>query len=300
VAGDALSGQGGGRPSAGRPDLHGRWLNDTATPLERPREVEGREFFTAEEASAYEKQYQLDRTIAISRNKEFELDAAADLDTYEPGHVLPGGRTSLITDPADGRLPALTPPAQQRLAERAEHLNRHYAQNPEDLPNAERCLTVGNAAVPPLMPSFYNNTLQIVQTDRYVVLVSEMIHEARVIDMERATHLPPAIRLWKGDSIGHWEGNTLIVDTTNFTDKTPFRGTGSTLHLIERFTLKGADTLTYQFTIDDPESFVRSWTAQSEMSRTDQQMFEYACHEANYSMGNVLRGSRFEESKKER
>jgi hypothetical protein len=150
------------------------------------------------------------------------------------------------------------------------------------------------------MPVFYNNTVQIVQTDDYVVIVSEMIHEARVIPLNRRTHLAPEIRLWKGDSIGRWEGNTLVVDTTNFTDNTPLRGSGRSLHLIERFTLKGADTLTYQFTIDDPESFVRSWTAQSEMSRTDQQMFEYACHEANYSMGNVLRGSRFEESKKER
>ena len=294
-----LSAQGAGRTGDRRPDrrpdLQGLWLNNTATPLERPREVAGRATFTAEEALAYEKQYQFDRTLAISRNKSFELDAAADLDTYEPGHVLPGGRTSMIVDPPDGRVPALTAEAQKLATARTEHLDRHYADNPEDLPNAERCLTIGNAAVPPLMPVFYNNTLQIVQTGDHVVIVSEMIHDARIVSLNRRDHLPSSIRLWKGDPIGRWEGNTLVVDTTNFTTNTPLRGSSRALHLIERFTLKTPDTLTYQFTIDDPDTFVRSWSGESEMSRTGGVMYEYACHEANYSMSNVLRGARFEQ-----
>jgi hypothetical protein len=278
----------------GHPDLEGTWLNDTATPLERPAGFNGATF-TAAEAQAYEQRYQLDRTIALSRNKEFELDAAGDLDTYEPGHVLPGGRTSMITDPPDGKVPALTAEAQRRLADRTRHLNEHYAENPEDFPNAERCLIIGNSSVPPLMPAFYNNTLQIVQTRDAVVIVSEMIHDVRIIPLNRRTHLPASVRLWKGDSIGRYEGDTLVVDTTNFTDRTPFRGSGDSLHLVERFRLSAPDTLEYQFTVDDSASFTRSWSAQSQMARTDDRMFEYACHEANYSITNVLRGGRFRE-----
>jgi hypothetical protein len=297
IVGEQLSAQATGRTADGHPDLQGLWLNDTATPLERPLSVAGRSSFTDAEAREYEQRYQLDRTVAISRNKAFELDAAADLDTYEPGHVLPGGRTSMITDPADGRVPALTLQAQRLQEERTAHLDQHYAENPEDLPNAERCLTIGNAAVPPLLPVFYNNTVQIVQTTDYIVIVSEMIHDARVVAMDGRPHLPAAIQQWKGDSIGRWEGDTLIVDTTNFTAKTPFRGSSSAMHLIERFSLRGADTLIYQFTIEDPETFVRSWSADSAMSRTGGVMFEYGCHEANYSMSNVLRGGRFTEQR---
>jgi hypothetical protein len=282
------------RTPEGRPDLQGLWLNNTATPLERPKELGDRPTFTAAEAAAYEQRYQLDRTVAISRDKDFELDAAGDLDTYEPGRILPGGRNSLIVDPATGALPALTPEAQRQFAERTQHLNAHYAENPEDLPNAERCLTVGNTAVPPLMPAFYNNTLQIVQTRDHVVLVSEMIHDTRIVPLNRTTHLPSAVQLWKGDSIGRWEGDTLVVDTTNFTAKTSFRGSSAALHLIERFSLGAGGTLIYRVTVDDP-AFVRSWTAESAMTRTDQAMFEYACHEGNYSLPNVLRGRRFGE-----
>lgn len=281
------------------PDLQGLWLNNTATPLERAREFGDRTTFTAEEARAYEERYQLDRTVQISRDKSFELDAAGDLDTYEPGKVLPGGRNSLIVDPPSGQLPPLTAEGQRQLTERTQHLNTHYADNPEDLPNAERCLVVGNASVPPLMPAFYNNTMQIVQTPDYVVLVSEMIHDARVIPLNRREHLPANVEQWKGDSIGRWEGNTLVVDTTNFTPRTSFRGTSARLHLIERFSLSAPDVLTYQFTVDDP-AFTRRWTAESLMTRTAQAMFEYACHEGNYSLSNVLSGRRFGEREQQR
>jgi len=276
------------------PDFQGMWLNDTATPLERPAEFAGREFATEREAREYEKRYQLDRTLAISLDKDFELDAAGDLDTYDPGHLLPGGRTSLVVDPADGRVPALTPDAQAKATERTTHLTQHFAENPEDLRSADRCLVVGNSSVPPMLPVFYNNLVQVVQTDRSVLIVSEMIHDARIVALDGRPHLPAAIRQWKGDSIGRWDGDTLVVDTTNFTDKTPFRGSSSALHVVERFTLSAPDTLTYRFTIDDP-AFTRPWTGESRLTRTDERMFEYACHEANYSMTDVLRGARFRE-----
>jgi hypothetical protein len=287
------------RTPHGHPDLQGTWLNNTATPLERPREVNGRASFTEEEAKAYESRYQLDRTVAISRNKSFELDAAGDLDTYEPGQVLPGRRTSMINDPPDGTVPPLTPEGRRLLTERTQHLDQFYAQNPEDLTFAERCLIVANTYVPPLMPAFYNNTLQIVQTRDAVLISSEQIHDARVISLTRRTHLPPTIKRWAGDSIGHWEGQTLVVDTTNFSPRTTFRGSGTGLHLIERFSLSDANTLKYEFTVDDPASFVRSWSADSQMTRTSEMMYEYACHEANYSMAYILSGARFAERKSE-
>lgn len=277
-----------------RPDLQGTWLNNTATPLERPRDFAERPFFTPDEARAFEKRYLLDRLRGATRYKDFELEAAAgDIDTYEPGRVLPNLRTSLIVDPPDGRIPALTPDAQRRQTARAQHLERHFAENPEDLPLTDRCLVVGNTAVPPLLPIFYNNVVQIVQTADYVTVVSEMIHEARIIPIARRSHLPATVAQWKGDSIGRWERETLVVDTTNFPANYSFRGSGPRLHEIERFALRDANTLSYQFTIDDPDSFVRSWTGESVMVRTDQRMYEYACHEANRSMENTLRGARF-------
>jgi len=244
--------------------------------------------------------YLLDRTIANSRFKSFALDAAgADLDTYEPGPLLPGHRTSMINDPPDGSIPALTPDARRALNERNQHLEEHYAENPEDVPNSERCIVTGNTFVPPLLPSFFNNTLQIVQSHDAVAILCEMIHDVRVISLTRRTHLPASIRKWAGDSIGRWEGDALVVDTTNFSTKTTLRGSGTGLHLVERFSLSNPNTLKYEFTIDDPASFVRVWTADSQMTRTTQRMYEYACHEAHYSMTNVLRGARFSEKQKE-
>jgi len=293
-----IGAQGNHRTPDGHPDLQGTWLNNTATPLERPRELNGRAAFTESEAAEYEGRYQLDRTVAISRNKSFELDAAGDLDTYEPGHLLPGRRSSMINDPTDGTVPALTPEARRLLTERNEHLDKHYADNPEDLTFAERCLIVANTYIPPLLPAFYNNTLQIVQTRDAVVILSEQIHDARVISLTRRTHLPSSIRRWAGDSIGRWEGDTLVVDTTNFSGKTTLRGSGLGLHLIERFSLSDANALKYEFTVDDPAVFTHSWSADSRMTRTSEMMYEYACHEANYSMSYILSGARFSERQK--
>lgn len=280
----------------GKPDLQGLWLNNTATPLERPAEFAGKVFLNDAEAREYQQRYQLDRTAAASRvDPAFELDVAGDLDTYEPGPLLPGHRTSLITDPDSGRVPALTPEAQTRAAAQAQRVRSRNAENPEDFTNAERCLQVAQTSAPPMLPAYYNNNLQIVQTRDYVMIASEMIHEARIVPLNRATHLPAGIGQWRGDSIGHWEGETLVVDTTNFSDKTTLRGSGPGLHVIERFTLADANTLRYHFTVEDPSSFARSWSGESAMTRSSDRMFEYACHEGNQSLPNTMRGARFSE-----
>jgi len=284
------------RTPDGKPDLQGLWLNNTATPLERPAEFAGKAFLSDAEAREYLERYQLDRTAAASRvDPTFELDVAADLDTYEPGPLLPGRRTSLITEPDTGRVPALTPEAQLRAAGQAQRVRSRNAENPEDFTNAERCLQVAQTSAPPMLPAYYNNNLQIVQTRDYVMILSEMIHDVRIIPLARAAHLPSAIGQWKGDSIGRWEGDTLVVDTTNFTDKTNLRGSGPGLHVVERFALHGPDALKYEFAVDDPESFVRSWSGDSLMTRSQERMFEYACHEANYSLPIMMRGERFQE-----
>jgi hypothetical protein len=290
------------RTQGGQPDLQGLWLNNTATPLERSKGFEERPFFTDAEALAYEQTYQLDRVRASSgsgrggTSSDLDVDfamAASDLDTFEAGHVLPDRRTSLIVDPPNGKVPGLTPQARARIAERAARWQQHYAENPENLPNSERCLVVANTAVPPLLPNVYNNTLQVVQTQDSVAVVSETIHDARIIALNRKAHLPDAIKQWKGDSIGRWDGDTLVVDTTNFSDQIMFRGSGPRLHVIERFSLISADLLRYEFMITDEDTFTQSWRAVSVFTRTTQRMFEFACHEGNYSLENTLRGARF-------
>jgi hypothetical protein len=287
------------RTPDGHSDLQGMWLNDTATPLERLKDWADRATLPDAEARDYEKRYQLDRTVALTRDTpEFELDVAGDLDTYVAGRLLPGNRTSLITDPPDGRVPPLSAEAQRRLRDQAERQNGHYAEGPENFTFAERCLQVANTSAPPMMPAFYNNNVQIVQTRDYVVIVSEMIHDVRVIPLDGRAHLPASIGQWKGHSVGRWDRDTLVVDTTNFSDKTTFRGSGTGLHLVERFSISDANTLKYQFTVDDPASFARSWSGESLMTRTNDRMFEYACHEANQSLPNTLRGARFQEKAK--
>jgi len=187
------------RAPDGHPDLQGLWLNNTATPLERPKEFVDRPFFSDAEAATYEQTYQLDRVREATGDELFGDVGAPDLDTFEPGHVLPNRRTSLIVEPSNGRVPPLTPQAQRRIAERVARVRQHYAENPENLPNSERCLVVANTAVPPLLPNVYNNTLQIVQTPSYVAIISETIHDTRIISMGRTTHLPTSITQWKGD-----------------------------------------------------------------------------------------------------
>ena len=204
-------------------------------------------------------------------------------------------RTSLITDPPDGRIPALTADGQQRAAARAEARRQHPADGPEDRSLGERCLLFN--AGPPMLSGPYNNYVQIAQNRDHVVILNEMIHDVRIVPLDGRPHPPPAIRKLLGDSRGRWQGNTLVVETTNFSDKTNVRGSGERLRLVEKFTRADATTLLYEFTLDDPASFVKPWTAILPMTKTDDRIYEYACHEGNYAMTGILRGARATEKK---
>ena len=285
------------RTSWGHPDFQGVWSTATITPLERPADLAGKAVFTEKEALEYERET-LERTNRDRRDGGREADVARAYNDFwwDSGtRVVPTLRTALIIDPPDGRMPALTPEAQSRQAALAESRKRSPADNPEDRSLWERCITRG---VPTsMLPQPYNNNYQIIQTRDHVVILAEMIHDARIVPLDRSTHAPKHLRFWLGDSIGRWEGDTLIVDTTNFTDKFNYRGTGGNLHLIERFTRTSDDILVYQVTIDDPTTFTRSWTIELPARRDQGQIYEYACHEANYGLEGILRGHRAEEKR---
>jgi hypothetical protein len=280
----------------GQPNLQGIWTNATVTPLERPRELAGKEFFTEKEAADYEKQVR-ERNNADRRDGNAEADLTVGYNDvwWDRGtRVVSTRRTSIIVDPPDGRIPPLTPDAQKKEAARAEARRLHPADGPEDLSLDDRCIVRRNAG-PPMLPAGYNNNYQILQTPEYVVILIEMIHDVRLIPLGTRPHLPEQIHQWLGDSLGRWEGQTLVVDTTNFTDKTNFRGSGEHLRVTERFTRVDEGTLLYQFTVDDPQSFTRPWSAEIPMKKVEGPIFEYACHEGNRSMENILSAARSEE-----
>jgi hypothetical protein len=280
----------------GHPDLQGIWSNATLTPLERPREHAGKEFLTEKEAAEYEKQAR-ERNNADRRDGNAEADLAVGYNDvwWDRGtNVVSTRRTSLIVDPPDGRIPPLTPEAQKRQADRAEARRLHPADGPEDRSLADRCIVRGNTG-PPMLPAGYNNNYQILQTPQHVAILIEMIHDVRLIPLAARPHLPEQIQQWLGDSVGRWEGETLVVDTTNFTDRTTVRGSGERLRVTERFTRIDEDTLLYQFTVDDPQSFTRPWSGEIPMKKVEGPIFEYACHEGNRSMENILRAARAEE-----
>jgi hypothetical protein len=280
----------------GAPDLQGVWEGRSNTPLERPNELAGKEFLTEEEAAA------LDRQAAEKDNldrRDGQLGSSTDVNLgynqfwrEQPSKVR-GRRTSLIVDPPDGKIPPLTPAAKQKDAARAERRRMHPADGPEDRGLFERCL-LGLGGLPRLVGGS-NSNLQIFQTPDYVAVVHEMIHEARIIPLDGRGHAPQNIRQWLGDSRGHWEGDTLVVDTTNFVDMTDYRRSSERLHLVERFTRVDAGTLSYEVTIDDPTTFTRPWTAVLPMPKAEGTIFEYACHEGNYGLSNQLSGARSEE-----
>jgi hypothetical protein len=295
----------------GHPDLQGVWSTATITPLERPAELAGKEYFTEAEIAEYERQ-----TLARTNRDRRDGGAAADVARayndfwWDSGtRVVPTRRTSLVIDPPDGRVPALTPEAERRQAAAAEARKvRGPADNPEDRNLWERCLVRGVPTV--MLPQVYNNNYQIVQTRDHVVILAEMIHDARIIplvprqaqdDPERSRrvdgrpHAPSHLRFWMGDSVGRWEDDTLVVETTNFTDKTNYRGSGEHLRLVERFRRTAPDILLYQVTVHDPTTFTRPWTVELPVRRGEGEIYEYACHEANYGLEGILRGHRAEE-----
>jgi hypothetical protein len=283
------------RTPFGQPDLQGIWSNATITPFERPNELAGKEFFTEQEAAEYEK-----KIVREGNRDRRSNDADADLKGaynevwFDRGaKVVPTLRTSLVVYPSDGKIPPLTAAAGRAAAAR-EKIARRPPEGPEDLPLLVRCLvwpTVG----PPMLPTAYNNNYQIVQTPGYVAILTEMIHDVRMIPLDGRPHIPANIRQWLGDSRGRWEGKTLVVDTTNFTDKTNFYGSDENLHLTERFTRTDENTILYQFTVDDPTAFTSVWKGEAPLTRAPGPIYEYACHEGNYSMENMLKGARAQE-----
>jgi len=283
------------RTADGKPDLQGTWSNASLTPFERPKEFAGKEFFSQKEAAEFTGRT-LDQSNRDRRGATPEADVAGAYNEawFERGTKLGANlRTSIVVEPADGRVPALTSEAREAAAARAA-VQQRPPEGPEDFGLPVRCL-VWPTSGPPMVPGPYNNNYQIVQTRDFIAIDVEMIHDARIIPLDGRPHLSSAIRRWMGDSVGHWEGDTLVIDTTNFTDKTHFRGSDRNLHVIERFTRTSADNLQYRFTIDDPTAFTRPWTGEIVMSSASGPVYEYACHEANYSLANMLSGARAQE-----
>ncbi|MEE2612283.1 MAG: hypothetical protein VX975_00530 [Acidobacteriota bacterium] len=283
----------------GQPDLQGVWDFRSITPLQRPERLENQEFLTEEEAAELE-QAAVARDAAAWDREARRTEAGGNVGAYnnfwmDRGQKAVGTRrTSLIVDPPNGRMPEQTTAAQQRAGVRRDYRREHPADGPEDFSNGVRCILGFNAG-PPFTPSAYNNNMQLFQTPDHVVVVTEMVHTARIIPLDGSPHLPSNVQQWSGDSRGHWEGETLVVETTNHTDKTRWRGSTPDMRLVERFTRVDAETLLYEFTVTDPTTWTAPWTAAVPLLLNPEPMFEYACHEGNYSMGVMLAGTREEE-----
>jgi hypothetical protein len=295
------------RTPDGRPDLQGMWNAATITPVERPAQFAGKLTVSDGEAAQYARDF-LETSSLDRRDGGPERDRSRAYPNYfvDRGTALArvdgAFRTSLIVDPPDGRIPALTPEGQKRVdaqraatsdaGEQAGATGQGIYDDPELRPLAERCLlSFGSGSGPPALPILYNNLKQIVQTPTHVMILNEMVHDARIIPIgsSRDAH---GMRKWMGDSLARWEGDTLVVETTRFTDKTRFRGSTENLRVTERFTRVDQHTILYRFTVDDPRTWTRPWTAEYPWVATDEPLYEYACHEGNYAFGGILRGAR--------
>src|SRR5579862_1005822 len=296
-----LSSQSIPRTPDGHPDLQGIWTNATITPLERPAELAGKPTLTDAEAAQAEKKAAEDLASVDGKSEHPLLAAAGSNGTggynilfidrgSEFARVDGVKRTSLIIDPPDGKVPPFKPGKKPTF----EGYGRF--DSVKDRPLSERCLLgFGSTSGPPMLPVLYNNNYEIVQTHDHVMILVEMVHDARIIRMN-GTHPPPEVRQRLGDSIGHWDGDTLVVDTTNFTDQTKFEGASPDLHVIERFTRVSGDTILYRATIDDPV-FTKMWTLEYPFAATKGPIYEYACHEGNYALTDILGGARKSEQK---
>jgi hypothetical protein len=290
----------------GHPDLQGTWTTQTFTPLQRPKRYAGQEFLTDAEAAELIKLLSKEgvdplvtnifgasdeeRAKRVEQNDETHYNNADWLATAKP-KTLSSRRTSLIFDPPDGLIPPQTPEGQKRTAAR-----RAIAgfDSYETRPAQERCI-VWTHEGPPMMPPPYNDILQIMQMPGYVILYRELATAPRIIPMDGRPHPPSQVRNWAGHSVGRWEGDTLVVDTTNFNDKAAIQGSGPDLHVIERFTRISADAIAYRVTLEDPGTWTKPWSAEIPMLATDGRLYEYACHEGNYGLPNILSGARFTE-----
>ncbi|MED5198870.1 MAG: hypothetical protein VYB51_03605 [Gemmatimonadota bacterium] len=309
------------RTSDGHPDLQGNWSNATITPLGRPRgqgpvltpdqvaEIEGRREEFIEVLSATSDPDREAPAVGGVRTGDFAFDAASGgtggynyvyIDGGDRVAIYNGeSRSSLVTTPADGRIPSLTPDARQRRSERSE-FNRQFGayDNPENRPLSDRCLmSFGSNAGPPMLPNyFYNNNYTIVQTADHIMIMTEMVHDVRIIRMGERVPLPEQVRPWMGDSWGHWEGDTLVIETTNLHPLQRFNGNPSdNLKVIERLTRVDQSTINYEFTIIDPETYTAEWGGEVPMKALEGLIYEYACHEGNYALGAILSGARYQE-----
>ena len=278
----------------GRPDLQGVWDFGSVTPLQRPAALAGKEFLTEEDVSALEAQAagRVDRPPRSGDPGSYNRFWFAD-----GTKVVGTRRTSLIVDPPDGRLPSYTPEGKARMAVREDARGRNAG--PEDLDVDERCILGFNSG-PPMLSGAYNNYVQLFQIPGYVAILNEMVHDVRLVPLDDRPPLPSHIRQWKGDSRGRWEGDTLVVETRNFRDlgtahpapnMALLEALGPQLHLVERFSRLDADTLLYEFTINDPTAFTKPWSAEQTMTKTENALYEYACHEGNYGLYNILAGA---------
>jgi hypothetical protein len=284
----------------GQPDFEGHWTNDTYTPLERPAELGDKETFTPDEAAAFF-QSRVEELNAQAADDIHYDDAIWQAENYDKVAHL---RTSLIASPRNGRLPELTARGQDRLPRQRATQRATSADSAPSRSLAERCISWGNVG-PPMVPPTYNANLQILQSRDLVVIRHEMMHDVRTIYLDGRPHPPPGIQWLAGHSIGRFEGQTLVVDTTNFTPLTNFRGSpqntrqdifaSERLHVVERFTRTGDDSIHYAFTVEDPETWVAAWSGEMQIRRTDGPIYEYACHEGNLGLANILRAARVAE-----
>lgn len=315
------------RTANGHPDLSGTYDTATLTPLQRPQRFGDQLLLTDEEAATLESQEfnrNASRNEASNPNREAppvggdgSPGAAGNVGGYNTFWIDRGSsafqidgqwRTSIITDPPNGRQPAMTATAQQRSAARRTRFRENTGtawwmvengfdaagpyDDPEIRPLAERCLLgFGSVGGPPMLPVLYNNLKRIVQTEDHIMILAEMVHDARIVRMNQE-HAPSEIRSWLGDSVGYWEGDTLVIDTTNFNDTPALRSATRDLHVVERFTRINSDTLRYEFTVDDPNVWTAPWSGEYIWPSSDTRVYEYACHEANYSFQGILGGAR--------
>ncbi len=301
LAAGPAAGQEAPRTPWGDPDLKGVWDFRTATPLERPEDREDQAFLTEEEAATIE-QERVDRNVRLWEAPARRTEAGDNVGGYNNfwldfgTKVIDDRRTSLIVDPPDGRIPALSEAAQRLADERRAYREAHPADSYLDRNSFDRCILGFNTG-PPMTPGFYNQNMQLFQTPDHVVVLNEMVHDARIIPLDGRPR--PDIESWTGESRGRWEGDTLVVETTHFSDKHSYRGSTKDRHLVERFTRIDADTLLYEFTITDPATWTAPWTAQVQMRWNEVPLFAYDCHEGNYAMPNILGGERLEERQQE-
>jgi hypothetical protein len=287
------------RLADGKPDMQGYWTNQTFTPLERPAQFKDKPTFTAEEAAAWAKRgldniHDQPRGAEVTSDAEIHYDDAIwMLEGYPKGAML---RTSIIIDPADGRIPPMNAEGQKRAQERAAARKRvGQFDNAQARSLSERCIYWAHEG-PPILPTGYNSNLQIVQAPQTFVVIPEMMPVARIVPLDGRPKVGSAIRGYRGDSRGWWEGDTMVIETTNYSEKTAWRGASENMKVTERFTMISPTTIRYQFTVEDPATWTRPWSGEYEMTRIEGPLFEYACHEGNYGLPTILRGARLAEA----